>query len=409
MTADSKSPPKVAYLCGMYPAVSLTFILREIEALRAQGVDVVTCSVRRTPPEQHPGPVEKAHAETTFNILETAKKPLKLLGAFAWAVSRPGLFLSMLSLAWKTRGPGLRANLLQIAYAVEAMILAQHLTKEGVGHIHNHFVSASATVAMLAAKLADIPFSYSLHGPTDFIEPLRWHIGEKTANAAFVACISHYCRAQAMFFSDPAHWQRLHIVRCGVSPALYEQPRKNRDGDRVELLFVGRLARVKGLLVLFEAMANIDPKVDLRLTIIGDGPDRDLLEQAAEPLGERIEFVGYRSQTDVADKLTETDMFVLPSFAEGVPVVLMEAMASRVPVIATSVAGVTELVEPGVSGFVVPAGDPEALTSAITELAADPDRRVAMGHSGRDRVTEEFDIERSAAVLAELFARPVPR
>lgn len=389
----------------MYPAVSLTFILREVEALRGLGAEVVTCSVRRTSPKQHPGPLEKAHAAVTFNILAASARPATALAALGWALRRPGRLVATLRLAWASRGPGVRATALQAAYTAEAVVLARHLATERVEHVHNHFVSASATVAMLAAQLVGIPFSYTLHGPTDFFEPLRWKIGTKTAHAAFVACISHYCRAQAMVFSDPTHWSKLHIVRCGVTPTLYARPRPDRPAEPVELLFVGRLARVKGLLVLFEALAQITKGPTLRLTVAGDGPERTFLEEAARPLGDRVRFTGYLSQDAVADRLATADIFVLPSFAEGVPVVLMEAMAAGVPVIATRVAGVSELVEEGVSGLLVPAGDSESLARALADLAAEPARRSAMGRAGRAKVNAEFDIESAATRLLGLIVQ----
>ncbi len=397
------APLRVAYLCGMYPAVSLTFILREIESLRMQGVDVLTCSVRRTTTEQHPGEIEQAHAASTFNILPTVKNPVRALSALAWAITRPRRFMSMLRLALETTAPGFRAHAFQAAYALEAVVLARHLDREGVGHIHNHFISASATVAMLAARLANIPISLTLHGPTDYIEPLRWNIETKIAEAAFVACISHYCRAQAMLFSDPAHWSKLKIVHCGVDPELYDRPGPARPAEPVELLFVGRLARVKGLMVLLDALQLIASGKALRLTIVGDGPERALLEEAARPLGERVRFTGYMSQQDVAEQLTRTDIFVLPSFAEGVPVVLMEAMAARVPVIATQVAGVSELVQDGEHGFLVPPGDVKTLADRIAELSGDLERRTHMGAAGREKVCAAFDIQQEAARIGTLF------
>ncbi len=395
--------PVIAYLSGMYPAVSQTFIQREIEALRAEGADIRICSIRATPESEHIGPVDRAHAAEAFNVLPATLSP-GALGALGWALRRPGAFGTMLKLAWKTRAPGLKALAYQAIYAAEAMVLARHLDRIGAGHIHNHFVSSSATVAMLAARLARIPFSYTLHGPADFIDPLRWRIDVKTARAAFVACISHYARSQAMFFSDPAHWDRLKIVHCGVDPDLYGQ---GRDPDRApgapaEFLFVGRLARVKGLSVLLDALERMGD-VPLRLTIVGDGPDRALLERRAAPLGDRVRFLGYRRQDEVAEMLDETDVFVLPSFAEGVPVVLMEALAAGRPVVATQVAGVSELVEDGVSGFLVPPGDIETLSDRIERLATSPELRARMTGAGRARVVERYDVAKESRRLLELF------
>ena len=405
--------PIVAYLTGEYPAVSHTFILREVEALRRLGLDVRTCSVRRTGAEHHRGPSEKEAAATTFYLLDAAKKPGRFLRAQACAFRDPKRYFGTLAQAWRLRAPGLRAALYQLFYFAEATILAQHLKDTGVTHLHNHFAGPSASVSMLTARLADIPYSFTLHGPADLAEPARWKLGEKIAKADFVACISHYARSQAMLMSDPAHWARLKIIHCGVNPALYDRPR-NRTAGEIHLVFVGRLAPVKGLRVLIEALGLV-PDRNVRLTIVGDGSERATLEAMAAPLADRVRFTGFQSQEEVAQILATADAFVLPSFAEGVPVVLMEALAAGLPAIATRITGVPELIDHGVSGLLVTPGNPAALAEAITGLAARTDRGDGLGQAGRDIVRAEFDIDIEAARLATLFVdakgatlRPAP-
>ena len=401
--------PKIAYVTGQYPAVSLTFILREIEALRALGAEVETCSIRRTPADQHRGPAEKAAAASTFYVLSQAKNPLTLLRAQKWLFTAPGRYVRALGLALRTRGPGLISLAYQLIYFLEATVLARHLTERGVEHIHNHFVTGSATVTMLVSELTGIPYSFMLHGPADLFEPYRWRIDEKVARARFVATISNFARSQIMFFSSPEHWDKLRIIHCGVMPENYGQQDQAaippRRPDETRLLFVGRLAPVKGLRVLLEAMAPlVEEFPSLRLVLVGDGPDRAALEKAAAPLGDKVTFTGYLSQAEVAQAMQSTDVFVLPSFAEGVPVVLMEAQATGKPVIATQVAGVGELVEHGVNGLIVPPGDVERLREAIRTLLHDPDLRARMGAEGPARVAADFDISIEAARLARLIA-----
>jgi glycosyltransferase involved in cell wall biosynthesis len=407
--------PRIAYLTGQYPEVSLTFILREVEALRAMGVDVSTCSIRQTPPEQHPGLVEKEAARTTFHVLKAARNPRHFLAGQLYALTRPRRYLRSFKLALKTRPPGLWALIYQLIFFAEATVLARHLEKEGIQHLHNHFVFGSATVAMLASELTGIPFSFTLHGPADLYEPYRWALAEKTARAKFVSVISHYARSQLMFFSDPEHWDKIRIIHCGVTPdrydpALYDNAETpitipTRHDSEIRLLFVGRLAPVKGLRVLLQALEAL--RVDLpqlHLVLVGDGPDRANLEAAAADLGDRVSFTGYLSQDQVAHAMQAADIIVLPSFAEGVPVVLMEAFASTKPVIATQVAGVGELVEDGVSGFLVPPGDMDTLAARIRTLAGDPELRARMGQHGAQTVKRDFDITQEAARLATLFA-----
>ncbi len=391
------------YLTGEYPRATDTFIQREVAALRAQGITVMTASIRRTGPEHLVGEEQIAEAAQTFHVLEAAKHPLRLAAAKLRLLRHPGRFFRAFALAWRTAPGGLRNWLWQMFYFAEAIMLADHMQRHGVRHLHNHIAKASCTVAMLASELSGIPYSFTLHGPDIFFAPDHWRLDEKIARARFVACISEFCRAQAMIFSDRALWDKLHIVHCGIDPARYDPaPRQGPP----HLTFVGRLAAVKGVPVLLEALSFLKGELPrLRGTLIGDGPERARLEQDAADLGLRdvVDFAGYRSQSEVARALKVTDALVLPSFAEGVPVVLMEAMAAGRPVITTGVAGVSELVEHGKSGFLVPPGDAQRLAQAIRAVLADPDRRIEMGRTGRTRVVEDFDIGKEAAWLGRLF------
>lgn len=404
-TPGTEAPrPVIAYLTGEYPRATDTFIQREVAGLRARGFRVLTATIRATDPAHHVGPEQRAEHAATFAVLATAKRPGRLIRAHLWALTRrPGGWLRALRLAWRTRPPGLRAGLWQMFYFLEAGVLAHHLTRHGVDHLHNHFADSSCTVAMLTAEIAGLPFSLTMHGPGIFFAPEHWRIDEKIARAGFVACISHFCRSQAMLFSDPAHWHRLRIVHCGVDPALYAPAPGRSRGKR--LLFVGRLAAVKGIPLLLEALEQVQrDHPDAVLRIIGDGPDRAALEEQARARGLAAEFLGYRGQAEVAAVLAETDMLVLPSFAEGVPVVLMEAMAAGLPVVTTRVGGVSELVEHEVSGLLCPPGDAETLARQIGRLLSDPALCARMGGAGRARVMADFDSAREAGWLGRLFA-----
>jgi glycosyltransferase involved in cell wall biosynthesis len=396
-------PLRIGYLTGEYPRATDTFIQREVAALRRLGIEVCTSSIRRTGPDHMVGDEQRNEAAQTFYVLDRAKNPLHLVRAHLAAFGRaPGRYLSTIRLAWKTAPPGMRGRLYQLFYFLEAGVLAAHLRQQGVTHLHNHIAKASCTVAMLMSELSGIPFSFTLHGPDIFFEPYHWRLDEKIARARFVACISEFCRSQAMAFSRRDHWDKLHIVHCGIEPGRYG----GAGGRGKDLLFVGRLAAVKGLPVLFEAIERLLPRhPGLRLTLIGDGPDRETLE--AEARQRRINgattFAGYRSQAEVAKTLGETDLFVLPSFAEGLPVVLMEAMAARLPVVATHIAGVPELVQDGVSGRLVAPGDALRLEHALDELLSAPETWAEMGKAGRQAVLDGFALEDEAGWLATLI------
>ena len=393
----------IAYLVSEYPALSHTFIQREVAALRRAGRDVRTASLRRTGGAHIAGVAEAEDARRTFYVIERAKNPATLGAALAAALARPGALARTVVLAWRTRAPGAAATLRQLFYLVEAMVLARHLKAQGVGHLHCHFENAGCSVAMLTSELTGVPFSFTVHGPSIFFEPHRWKLGTKIEKARFVAAISDFARSQGMIFANQGHWDKMHIVHCGVDPARYGR------GDHAagqHLVFVGRLAAVKGVAMLLRAVAGLAPRYpDLKLTLIGDGPERNALEalQRDLGLGDRVTFAGPKTQEDVAETLSTADLFVLPSFAEGVPVVLMEAMASGLPVVATRIAGIPELVEDGVSGRLVPPGNLAALSEAIAALLDDPAAARAMGESGRATVEAEFDIAHEAAKIGRLF------
>jgi len=404
VSAQTARAGPVAYLTGEYPKVSHTFIAREIAALEALGLTVLPCTIRRPPPETVVGAHQQAEAARTFGVIAAGRNPARLLGAHLSVLrAAPRRWLSALGLAWRTRAPGARALLWQAFYFLEAGVLARHLAGAGAVRLHNHFADSSCTVAMLTSEMSGIPFSFTEHGPNIFFDAPRWRLDEKVARADLVVAISHFCRSQLMLFSDPAHWDRIAIVHCGVDPARYGRQGRGSGGGNV--LFVGRLDPVKGGPLLLEAFAAVHrDHPEARLDIVGDGSERPRLEAQARALGAAVTFHGYLPQEAVADRLAAADMLVLPSFAEGVPVVLMEAMASRIPVIASRVAGVPELVEDGVSGYLVPPGDTATLTDRLGRLLSDPELCDRMGQAGRAKVAADFDIRAEAERLARLFA-----
>jgi len=395
---------KIAYLTGEYPRATDTFIQREVASLRDLGHEVLTYSIRRTDPVHHVGVEQKAEAAKTFHVLRAAKNPVGLLAAhLRFLVSGPTKYAAALKLALTTGSPGLKGRFYQLIYFAEAAVLANRLRGEGIQHLHNHIATSSASVAMLASKMSGIPFSFTLHGPDIFFAADKWRLDEKIRQASFVACISHYCRSQAMISAAPEDWAKLHIVHCGINPEKYK--RQPVEGTP-RLLFVGRLAAVKGVPLLLDCMAwLVGQGHDLALDLIGDGPDRSKLEAKVKTLGleGRVIFHGYRNQDEVADVLSRAALFVLPSFAEGLPVVLMEAMAAECPSIATRIAGIPELVREGETGRMVDPGDVDALCKAIAQALADPRASAKMARQGKAIVAADFNSAIEAARLSTLF------
>jgi glycosyltransferase involved in cell wall biosynthesis len=250
-----------------------------------------------------------------------------------------------------------------------------------------------------------------MHGSTEFFDVKAHRLAEKVRDARLVVCISHFTRSQLMGLSDPAEWDKLHMVHCGVDPAVFSpaRARTHGDPDTLEILTVGRLVPVKGQEVLLAAVSRlVAAGTRVALTFVGDGPSRGRLERAARELGIDVRFVGAVGQDEIREHYAQADVFALPSFAEGVPVVLMEAMAMEVPVVTSRITGIPELVEDGVTGLLTAPGDEDGLATALARLAADPAERRRLGAAGREKVEREFDIEDVAVQLRRIFAEGLP-
>jgi glycosyltransferase involved in cell wall biosynthesis len=411
---DRRGRLRIGYLTGQYPRATDTWIQREIAGLRRLGDEVSTFAVRRPGDEHMVGDEQRAERDSTTYLYPRLRSIRLIIAHLGLVLRSPARYVRTMRLAWTTRRPGLAGTAYQAVYFLEGGLLAASLLKRRIRHLHNHFGDSSCTVAMLASELSGVPFSFTLHGPGIFFEPYTWRLDAKLERAAFCATISWFCRSQAAIFARPDDLDRIHIVHCGVVPDAL--PSVRHDGPGTQLLFVARLAELKGLSVLLAAVAALaDDHAGLALTVIGDGPERRRFELLAAELGvaDRVDFVGYRSQAEVADHLAATDVFVLPSYAEGVPVTLMEAMGAGVPVVATQVGGVSELVEDGTNGFVVRPGDVEQLTDRLHRLLIDPGLRADFGAAGRDKVGTEFASATEAARLQALIeaaqdGRPSP-
>lgn len=404
---------KLAYLCSEYPAISHTFVLREVEALRRLGAAITTFSIRRTHPDRLLSPADRAAAQTTVAILPPSW-PQLLRVHLGLALRAPGAYISTLARALRLAPPGLRGRLWQVFYFAESAMLWNECRKGGIRHIHVHLANAAADLALLAAHLGtavepEQPWSWSftMHGPTEFADLGHYRLAQKLGDARFVVCISDFARSQLMALSGPETWDRLDVIHVGVPVDQFTRPSAPRAVGRPEILYIGRLVPEKGQAVLLEATALLAGRghpVDV--TLAGDGALRPDLERRAEQLGiaPQVTFLGAVGQNRLRALYEGAAIFCLPSFAEGVPVVLMEAMAMGLPVVSTRITGIPELIEDGVSGFLVAPGRPDELADRLESLLADPSLRERLGSGGREVVLREFDAERSATQLYELFS-----
>jgi colanic acid/amylovoran biosynthesis glycosyltransferase len=396
---------KLAYLTSQYPATSHTFISREVAALRKLGVSLDTFSIR--PPSsaelQDEGIATEAH--NTFTVL---KQPVTtIVGAqLATLFSNPAGYLRTLGLALRHRPPGLRGFGLSLAHFVEAVVLARELRRRQITRLHNHFANSAATVGYLATHLLNMPWSFTMHGISETDYPAGLLLGRKIEAADFVACVSYFGRAQAMRLVTPDQWRKLHVVRCGLP--LSELPEHAPAGPTKRLIAVGRLSPEKGQAGLLEAFAEVSGEHDaLELLLVGDGPEAERLRALAGQLGisGRVRFSCRLGEADTLGEIANADILVLPSFMEGLPIVLMEAMAMGTAVIASRVAGIPELVDDGESGLLFTPSNWDELASCIRRLVTDVGLGEMLAQRGRTTVAAEFDIARSAAQLRDLFAR----
>lgn len=404
---------KIAFLCSEYPAISHTFVLREVEALRRRGAEVETFSIRRTPPERLLAKADREAAASTTAILPPRWGRMGLAHLKALAAG-PAAYLATLRFAFGLHAPGLRGHLWQLFYFIEAVFLWNECQRRGIRHVHAHLANASADLAMIAVDFANRvdaaapwTWSFTMHGPTEFFDLRHYRLAEKLASARFVVCISDFARSQLMSISDPGRWGDLHVIHVGLPVDEFTRASPPPIDEDPRLLYIGRLVPEKGQTVLFEAVARLAERGrTVRLTLAGEGEIRPRLEQLAAELGiaDRVEFLGAVGQDDLHALYAGASVFCLPSFAEGVPVVLMEAMAMEVPVITTKIAGIPELVEDGRTGLLVAPGRADELADALERLLADPALAARLGRQGREKVVAEFDCERSAAQLYELFA-----
>lgn len=393
---------RIAYLASEYPAPSHTFIRREIAALRRAGLDIATFSIR-SPQGDPASEQERIDRAETLNVL--GRSPFSYLAALAGlAVACPQRLAATLRLALRHRAPGAKALVWALFHFVEAVLLVRLLRSVGASRLHSHFANSGATVGLLAANLAGMPWSLTLHGVSETDYPAGLLLAEKVRHADFVACASWFMRAQAMRVARPTDWSKLHVVRCGIDPDA--MPPVHEATGVARFICVGRLSPEKGHRGLIEAFASAHARLpDAQLDLVGGGPMRAELELRVAELGlvDAIRFHGALSERDTLAQIAAADVLVLPSFMEGLPLVVMEAMALGKPVITSGVAGIPELVQQDVNGIMVPPSHWQALGDAMVDLAVDPDRRRRLGAAAKAAVMDGFTIDQAVRPLLPLF------
>ena len=396
---------KIAYLLSEYPTLGHTYLLREVRELRALGWQIQTISVRR--PVLPPSLVSSVEAEelnSTWYVLGNSR--WKFLAAHvATFLRQPIRYMHGLATAWRLGRISRRRSVSAIAYLSEAILAGHWLRKSGFTHVHSVY---STTIGLIAARVFGFELSMTIHGPDEFVNPQGFGLEEKVRAALFVSGISHFGKSQIMLWSSPADWHKLEITPLGVDCARSAPVAFREDPTPFHLISVGRLAPVKGYPVLLDAVASLATQGrNIRLTLVGEGPEGSRLAEQARRLGiaDKVVFVGWKTQTELQDLYRKSDICVLSSFAEGIPVVFMEAMALGVPCVAPHIAGIPELVRHGIEGLLVTPANVEELAAAISEMIDKPAMRRQMALSSQERVVEKYNLRKNAALLAGVFRR----
>jgi colanic acid/amylovoran biosynthesis glycosyltransferase len=394
----------IAYLINQYPKVSHSFIRREIQALERRGISIMRISIRGWN-EQLVDAADVHERTRTRYVLKAGVFSL-IFATLRLCLTSPLRFSKAFALELKMARRSERPLPVHLVYLAEACRIFLWLKHENVAHLHAHFGTNSAEVAMLVHVLGGPPWSFTVHGPEEFDKPHAISLAEKIRCATFVVAISSYCRSQLLRLVNHSYWPKIHVVHCGLDRDFLEEMPDRLLSPR-RLVCIGRLCEQKGQLLLLEATRLLSVQgVDFELVFAGDGEMRREVDEFIERhnLGSKVLVTGWISNDQVREELLTSRALVLPSFAEGLPVVIMESMALRRPVISTFVAGIPELVKAGENGWLVPAGDIEALMNAIRECIEATDERLAkMGAMGQERVSVCHDVNKQALQLATLF------
>lgn len=407
-----EGPVRMAYLISRYPAISHTFILREVRQLRELGFEICTASVN---------PPDRAEADMTPDEREEAAQTyfLKRDGVFGalkahlWGLKRPGAYWRGLKAGLGFGGWNLKGVLFGLFYFTEALMLARWMAGQQVSHLHVHFATAAANIALILKQMLPVTLSLTIHGPDEFYDVPGQKLMEKIAAADFLVCIGRFARSQLMKLSPASAWDKFDICPLGVDVANYNpeatdarQPVASEMQRPFTVLCVGRLTPAKGQHLLIEACAKLrDWGHAFRLVLVGTGPDEASLRSLSHALelDDMVQFTGAQNQDEVRAWYRRSDVFALPSFAEGIPVVLMEAMASGVPCLTTRITGIPELIRDGIDGMLVTPSDVQELADSLALLKDDPELRREMGESGRQRVAQCYNLPDNVTRLAGIF------
>lgn len=399
---------KMAYLISRYPAVSHTFVQREIQALRLKGFSIFVASINEPDISKEQWlPADSEEYKNTFYVKKQGALKAALITLTTFA-QRPLSFLAGFFFALSLGKTDLKKIFYHLFYLAEAVLVGNWMQKNNIKHVHVHFANPASSVALILTRIFPFTFSMTVHGPDEFYDVTLNNLKEKIEGAAFIFCISNYARSQLLRISDPEAWDKIETVRLGVDPDIYTPNTIKEHPSPIEILCVGRLTLTKGQHILIKAMQHLVRQGrQVRLQLVGDGPDRPRLEQQALRLGlqENIVFKGALNREGTLNVYKTADIFALASFAEGLPVVLMEAMSMEIPCITTGINGIPEIIKNEINGLLVAPSDDEETAQAIARLIDDVPLRRKLGKEGRSIIMEKYNLRINIEYLAGRFTQ----
>lgn len=403
------SDKKIAYLVSQYPAISHTFILREVLFLRSLGWNIHVASINLPDREGNLLTTdEKNEKERTFYVKKRGFTGV-LISTITTLIHHPWGFFKGMGCAIKLSKWDLYRLFYHLCYFAEALLVGFWMGRAGIKHLHVHFANPASTVGLIASKIYPITLSITVHGPDEFYDVSINSLKAKIISSSFICCISNYAKSQLMRLSDTSQWSKFEVVPLGVDPNVFAPAPFRKNPQPFSLLCIGRLVPSKGQHILISAVEILLKQgKDVILNVIGDGPDRQSLEsrlKSHRDLENCVHFHGAVNQNSIRDHYKKTDLFVLASFAEGVPVVLMEAMAMEIPCVATAINGIPELIQNGVDGLLVSPADAESLAKAIGYLIENPEVREKLGKQGRQKILEKYHMNSNIVCLDRVFTQ----
>lgn len=406
--SDSLKTRRIGYLISRYPAISHAFILREVLQLRNAGMQVETASINPPDLAAENMPADE-HAETarTYYVKRDGLRGALMAHACA-LLNQPLAWLSGLFYVFALSGTDPRTMLRGMAYFTEALMIGRWMQRHALSHLHVHFATAAANVGLYVKKIFGFSLSLTVHGPDEFDNVHNQWLPEKITAADFLFCIGYFARSQVMRLSDPVHWHKFDIAPLGVDTQHYRPTAIARVAGPLRILCVGRLTPAKGQHILLQAAILLrDAGRDFRICLVGAGPDAASLQSAVHQadLENYVEFTGALNQTEVHALYAQADVFALPSFAEGIPVVLMEAMACGIPCVSSRITGIPELIRTEHEGLLLTPSDAMALAQALSTLMDDAPLRLRMGQAARARIEANFHLGHNIDHLSQLFRR----